>query len=166
MIIFCLIIFFDKTHSFRVIGVSKAWRPGRAVVKKFFDFAQILQVGKMGSNKHFFFHTSYQKYFSFSSYSDLKILTKFSTYHYMKQVVCDEFLKFIHRTERREIRIRKRCFKALQLIDTIYQILERKSLALLPFLKNTIYFIRNFCPKTHKRRKYLNLLEKIQYKKK
>ena len=55
-------------------------RPGRAVVKKFFDYAQILQVGKMGPNKHFFFHTSYQKIISLSSYSDLKILTKFSTY--------------------------------------------------------------------------------------
>ena len=59
----------------------------------------------------------------------------------------------------------KRCFKGLQLIDTIYLIHGRKNLAFLPFLKNTIYFIRNFCPKTHKRKKYLNRLEKIQYKK-
>ena len=70
-----------------------------------------------------------------------------------RQVVCDEFYIFIRRSERREIDIPKRCFKALQLIDTIYLIDERKNLAFLPFLKNTIYFVGNLCPKTHKRKK-------------
>ena len=82
-----------------------------------------------------------------------------------RQVVCDELYKFIRRSERREIDIPKRCFKALQLIDTIYLIDERKNLAFLPFLKNTIYFVGNLCPKTHKRKKHLNRMEKNQHRK-
>ena len=69
----------------------------------------------------------------------LSVWTKMFLRH-RRQVVCDEFYKFIRRSERREIDIPKRCFKALQLIDTIYLIDERKNLAFLPFLKNNIYF--------------------------